>query len=325
MQPYQTFPNEIGGSNSEGKLKSLQLPKSMEGKSFLDLGCNEGFFCLEAKRRGARIVVGIDKDPEFIKKAKERAIKENSDITYICDTWENFPEGKFDYILFSSALHYVATPILLFNTIYNHLTDTGLLILECGYTDIITNPASSWIPRIAGPCFHPRQDVLTHQWLQSFVVRHMGPSVMQVGDPVIRGVFHCNKWETTVVFIVGTGNIGKSSIALKLATMKNIIHIDDLFFKRFSQEDFIPVTPEEIKYKECYQLNKGNLEIIWGKLKDEPETINYFVEILSKAILLNKGTDVIVVEGYNLELLTPLLQPMLNVNGFRYWILNKGE
>ena len=45
---YQTIGLQKGNSDSEGKLATLQLP-DLAGKSFLDLGCNMGFFCREAR------------------------------------------------------------------------------------------------------------------------------------------------------------------------------------------------------------------------------------------------------------------------------------
>ncbi len=88
--PYQNFWNRKGGSDSSGKLQALKLP-NLEGKSLLDIGCNEGFFCMEAKKRGAARVVGIDRGAEFIEAAKKRA----PEIDFRCQTWETLPEGPF--------------------------------------------------------------------------------------------------------------------------------------------------------------------------------------------------------------------------------------
>lgn len=53
MSNYQTFVDRPGVSRSSEKLDGIKLPADLTGKSVLDLGCNEGFFSLEAKRRGA--------------------------------------------------------------------------------------------------------------------------------------------------------------------------------------------------------------------------------------------------------------------------------
>ena len=71
---YQTFGDAKGGSRSAEKLKALRLSllrnrhdetRPLKGLSVLDIGCNEGFFCGEALRQGARRVVGIDMKSEL--------------------------------------------------------------------------------------------------------------------------------------------------------------------------------------------------------------------------------------------------------------------
>jgi len=36
------------------------VPKSLKGKTVLDIGCNAGFYAMEMKRRGADRVLGLD-------------------------------------------------------------------------------------------------------------------------------------------------------------------------------------------------------------------------------------------------------------------------
>ncbi|HEX5709182.1 MAG TPA: DUF1698 domain-containing protein [Pyrinomonadaceae bacterium] len=45
------------------------LPEDLTGKSVLDVGCNAGFYCVEAKRRGAARVVGLDAQRSIIRQA----------------------------------------------------------------------------------------------------------------------------------------------------------------------------------------------------------------------------------------------------------------
>src|SRR5690242_381830 len=58
---YQSFPGEEGDSQSEMKFHCLNY-SSFDGKSVLDVGCNEGFFCFKAAAGGATKVVGIDQN-----------------------------------------------------------------------------------------------------------------------------------------------------------------------------------------------------------------------------------------------------------------------
>ncbi len=45
------------------------LPADLRGKSLLDVGCNAGFYAVEAKRRGATRVLGIDGQRQHIRQA----------------------------------------------------------------------------------------------------------------------------------------------------------------------------------------------------------------------------------------------------------------
>ncbi len=45
------------------------LPANLTGKSVLDVGCNGGFYCVEAKRRGAARVLGVDGQRQHVRQA----------------------------------------------------------------------------------------------------------------------------------------------------------------------------------------------------------------------------------------------------------------
>ena len=45
------------------------LPDDLTGKSVMDVGCNGGFYCVEAKRRGARRVLGVDGQRQHVRQA----------------------------------------------------------------------------------------------------------------------------------------------------------------------------------------------------------------------------------------------------------------
>lgn len=45
------------------------LPADLTGKSVLDVGCNGGFYCVEAKRRGAGRVLGVDGQRQHVRQA----------------------------------------------------------------------------------------------------------------------------------------------------------------------------------------------------------------------------------------------------------------
>jgi tRNA (mo5U34)-methyltransferase len=50
------------------KIKNV-LPENLTGKSVLDVGCNAGFYAVEAKRRGASRVLGVDAQRHHVRQA----------------------------------------------------------------------------------------------------------------------------------------------------------------------------------------------------------------------------------------------------------------
>ena len=69
------------------------------GKSFLDVGCNSGQYCLMAKTRGASHVVGIDINDKRLEQAKVLASIEKLDIEFKRKgIFEIKGLGKFDLV-----------------------------------------------------------------------------------------------------------------------------------------------------------------------------------------------------------------------------------
>ncbi len=224
---YQTFPGEEGDSDSQKKLDALKLP-NLVGKLVLDVGCNEGYFTLEAARGGAARVLGIDRNPEFISKAWARhaSLRLDGDIDFQCRTWDNLPSEKFDVILLLSALHYAEDQSAMIQNLVAHLTPRGLLVLEAGVIDeersaVVTVPRS--IDIVKFPTFGKMKE-----WLAPYAWKLMGASVEQKGDPIPRKVFHIQRFRKEIILLLGAGHTGKTTFARTLATpgIPNIM-IDD--------------------------------------------------------------------------------------------------
>jgi 2-polyprenyl-3-methyl-5-hydroxy-6-metoxy-1,4-benzoquinol methylase len=88
---------------------------NLAGKSVLDVGCCNGYFCLEALARGARRAVGWDLSPDRVRHARTIADMLSATAEYHERNIEKAtPEGgkeTFDIVICLNVLHYVKDPI----------------------------------------------------------------------------------------------------------------------------------------------------------------------------------------------------------------------
>ena len=215
MPQYQTFPDASGSSKSLEKLKSLRLPP-LAGKSFLDVGCNEGFFCGFAKHEGATRIVGIDKNQASI----EQASKRFSDISFCQQSWDDEIEGDFDVILLASSLHYAKDQAALISKLVSHLTPTGTLVVELGLAAAAGNQWVTVKRSIDERAFPSRAKLA--EILEPYAWKIMGNSVAQAGDPTPRVVVHIQHRLPYAFLLMAPSGYGKSTITKRLGTAKDI-------------------------------------------------------------------------------------------------------
>ena len=118
----------------------MQVPEDLSGWSVLDVGCNEGFFAIEAKKRGAARVLGIDKRSEAA--ARFSLVKEflGCDIEFrVMDVYDVSQETvePADMVLFLSVLHHLKHPQLALDKIASVTTKVAIMEVpvidtECG-------------------------------------------------------------------------------------------------------------------------------------------------------------------------------------------------
>jgi len=97
------------------KLNMMQLPDDLTGCSLLDIGCNEGFYAIEAWRRGASPVLAVDNQQRRDVASKFALIK--SILGHGADFREwDVQDTKaddlptFDIVLFLSVFHHLRYP-----------------------------------------------------------------------------------------------------------------------------------------------------------------------------------------------------------------------
>ena len=210
-------------SGSREKLEALRLdllPRAdrdappLKDKAVLDIGCNEGFFCIEAVRQGASRVVGIDVEPSFIESARQRC----PEATFIHGTWWKIPEEKFDCIFFLSAMHYEREPRKLLRKLHDHLAPTGVLILECG---VVAEPGVRvWrtVRRGDGVWRYPTFELLKRDLLADYAARRVDATAAQEGNPIVPHVLHCTPHAPIAMIVAARTRSGKSVLSYDLGS-----------------------------------------------------------------------------------------------------------
>ncbi|MET3901153.1 SAM-dependent methyltransferase [Devosia sp. UYZn731] len=108
FEGYSQFPRSrmgLAGAPEWPSLKGM-LP-GLNGARVLDLGCGFGAFCRWAVEQGAAEVVGVDLSSKMLASAAERG--PGLPIAYEQADLETYqPQGKFELIYSSLAVHYLA-------------------------------------------------------------------------------------------------------------------------------------------------------------------------------------------------------------------------
>lgn len=89
------------------------MPKSLKGKSLLDVGSAFGYWCFEAEDLGATSVLGLEVKKVRLKRANLfKNLRESKIVTFRnVDITELKLEGEFDYVLLLNVLHHLPNPL----------------------------------------------------------------------------------------------------------------------------------------------------------------------------------------------------------------------
>lgn len=159
---YQTFETscEDMPASSYSKWQTLQLPADLAGKTLVDIGCAEGFFCLQAARQGADMVLGIDARVKTLVCAKLLAMKQRAPIRYEVAAFPGVRlSDEFDYVLCLSVLHHCVSTKDIWKALSarHHAADRDRLMQCLSDLRSMTRPGGSCIVEIPYEYDDPRE------------------------------------------------------------------------------------------------------------------------------------------------------------------------
>lgn len=108
------------------------LPVDLRGLSVLDVGANAGWFSLQAKRRGAGRVLGLEPDPRYLAQAEACREAWDADVEYRPLGAEDLGEidESFDLVLATGLLYHLRHPLLALERIADLCRDAVVLETE---------------------------------------------------------------------------------------------------------------------------------------------------------------------------------------------------
>lgn len=141
--------NEESLRFSELRLKELLAPLSLQGRSFLDVGCGSGIHSLAALKLGAARVMGIDVDLDSVSATTEIRRKfgtvfmERWEIKHISilDTEEIDELGEFDVVYAWGSLHHSGDVWKAISNVMRPVKKGGYLILALYSKDVTPAPS----------------------------------------------------------------------------------------------------------------------------------------------------------------------------------------
>lgn len=128
--------------------KCINLAKKvgLKGKTVLDIGCSDGWFCRVATDEGAKAIYAIEPDPNKIKLAQKNAPKTR--VRRGIAGKLNMPKDKFDIVTLFDVIEHVPknSELQVFKEVSRVLKKNGYLILS--------TPFDWWLSKIGDAAWY---------------------------------------------------------------------------------------------------------------------------------------------------------------------------
>ena len=155
FRKYSEMARSRLGLEGAGEWKTLRpmLP-DFTGKRVLDLGCGYGWHAFYAAENGAEKVLGIDLSEKMLAVAREKNTFPN--VRFARGAMEDvrFPDGSFDAVLSSLALHYVKDYAELVSRVYRWLTPGGRFVFSAEHPAFTAYGNQDWYYSPEGEILH---------------------------------------------------------------------------------------------------------------------------------------------------------------------------
>jgi tRNA (mo5U34)-methyltransferase len=116
------------------------FPKDFGGKTVLDIGCNAGFYSFVAKLRGAKSVLGVDHQQEYVNQALFMRDILGIDVEFKQGDGHELDEGSepYDIVINTGVIYHLQNPV-------DFLTKVAKVTREMMYleTEALTDPMHS--------------------------------------------------------------------------------------------------------------------------------------------------------------------------------------
>ena|SRR3990170_623227 len=127
---YQTI-EELGikgRKNTPEEFEKIGLPKDLKGQDVLDVGCNMGAFLVEAKKRGADLITGVEPNQDWRLLAEGVLTELYPDGEWTIHQDIKDVVNNYDLVLLLSVLHVCREPQKVLDGAWNKTR--RLLIVE---------------------------------------------------------------------------------------------------------------------------------------------------------------------------------------------------
>lgn len=172
LKGVQTAPRHFLGDYPAVKWRRFAdaIPADLSGKSVLDIGCNAGFYSMEMKRRGAKRVLAVDSDHEYLAQARFAAQVNDLDIEFRCmSVYDVGALGeRFDVVLFLGVLYHLRHPLLALDLIHDHVAGDMLVFQSMQRGTSIIEPIEKdcdfWTTEPFDSCSFPKMHFIEHKF-----------------------------------------------------------------------------------------------------------------------------------------------------------------